>query len=61
MQAAEAPSRPVALTYISSDYDEIRIGFTPSTDNGGSQITAIVLEISNFLTTDWVEITSYDN
>lgn len=60
IQAAEAPSRPAGPVYLSSDYDQISLSFTPSTDNGGAQISDVVLEISPYLDTDWQRVTSYD-
>lgn len=60
IQAAEAPSRPLGPIYLSSDYDSISLGFTPSSDNGGSQISDVVLEISPYLSTNWEEVVSYD-
>ena len=34
--AAEAPSRPGTPVYISSDFDQISLSFSPSLDDGGS-------------------------
>lgn len=60
MQAAQAPSRPAAPEYVESDFTFISLGLSPSLDDGGSIITAMVLEISPYLSTAWQEVTTYD-
>jgi hypothetical protein len=57
--AAQVPSRPGTPTYISSDSNSITLGFSPSSNNGGLIITEMILQISNFLATDWTDVTSY--
>ena len=36
------------------------LGFTESSDDGGLQITNYVLQISELLITNWVDVVSYD-
>jgi hypothetical protein len=45
---------------LQSTANSITITLTPSPDDGGSIITDIVLEISDFLTTNWIQVSTYD-
>lgn len=36
------------------------LGFTESSDDGGLQITNYVLQVSELLVTNWVDVVSYD-
>jgi hypothetical protein len=60
IKAAERPSRPAAPEYVESDDSYISLGLSPSLDDGGSIITAMILEISPFLSTSWAEVADYD-
>lgn len=57
--AAQAPERPPAPQYDSSDATTIDLLFTPSTDNGGSFINSYTLEISPYLSTSWSTVSTY--
>ena len=61
VQAAQPPSRPAAPEYVESDFTSISLGLSPSLDDGGSIITAMVLEISPYLSTAWQAVTTYDS
>lgn len=60
IKAAERPSRPAAPEYVESDDSYISLGLSPSLDDGGSIITAMILEISPYLSTSWAEVADYD-
>ena len=60
IKAAERPSRPAAPEYVGSDLDYISLALSPSQDDGGSIIAAMVLEISPYLSASWSEVGTYD-
>lgn len=58
--AAQVPSRPLTPVYVESDLTSISLGFTASADDGGLIISQYVLQLSPMLTTNWLEVTTYD-
>jgi len=58
--AAQVPSRPHTPVYLYSTFTEVTLGFTESSDDGGLQITNYVLQVSELLVTNWVDVVSYD-
>jgi hypothetical protein len=58
--AAQVPSRPATPIYLNSTETSATLGFTESQDDGGLQISQYVLQVSELLVTNWVDVESFD-
>lgn len=61
IKAARTPSRPIPPLYVESTSSSITLSLTPSSDDGGSIITEIVLEIAGYLSSNWAKVTTYSD
>lgn len=58
--AAQVPARPPSPRYGSSSASAINLLFSPSSDDGGSMILRMELEVSPLLSTSWTAVATYD-